>query len=686
MNILETITNKKVALYGLGTETERIISEWNDQYEIVGLLDGFKEEGEQFGYPILSLVDVAQMENIVIVVVARPGSCKAIAKRIGDVCRAKNIEVYDIRGNNLLQTKKVVYDFKALNGYKKSDLLALMQKAEAISFDLFDTLIMRSVSSLLDVIEIVEAKLVEQKILIPDFCNRRISAEKQLSYKYAPTLVEIYEQLLKESKIVSISAKELAELEYETDFSVLVARKDVVNLVKECNTLGKKVFITTDCYYCKEKIERIIEGFCQADVEDILVSCEYGTGKTDDLFDRLIEIAGTTGILHIGDDVASDNEAAQRHNIKSFKIYSGEELFDAAGGLGFVDHITSLSDRIRVGMFIAKVFNSPFQFEDKERRICIHSAEEIGFLFCAPIIMDFTYWFGEQVQENELRNIWFCARDGYLLKFLFEQIYPSMESKYFLTSRISAIRAGVMSEADIRYVDSMKYSGEVEESLWTRFGIDASKLCIEDIETGKEGLEKYTNIILANATDKRRNNLKYIERLSIQEGNIALFDFVAKGTSQMYLQKIVSREIMGLYFLQLEPEFMREKGLYIKPFYTEDERMDSAIFDNYYILETILTSPEPSVEEFDSEGNAIYAMETRNNRDIACFMRVQKGIKDYVEKYIQLCPKSERKINKKLDEKFLTLIHNVELLDDDFIKLKIEDPFFNRMTDILDVL
>lgn len=52
--------------------------------------------------------------------------------------------------------------------------------------------------------------------------------------------MEIYEQLLKESKIVSISAKELAELEYETDFSVLVARKDVVNLVKECNTLGKK--------------------------------------------------------------------------------------------------------------------------------------------------------------------------------------------------------------------------------------------------------------------------------------------------------------------------------------------------------------------------------------------------------------------------------------------------------------
>ena len=43
-------------------------------------------------------------------------------------------------------------------------------------------------------------------------------------------------------------------------------------------------------------------------------------------------------------------------------------------------------------------------------------------------------------------------------------------------------------------------------------------------------------------------------------------------------------------------------------------------------------------------------------------------------------------INKKLDEVFLTLIHNVEIRDKDFLSLTIEDPFFNRMTSITDVL
>ena len=110
------------------------------------------------------------------------------------------------------------------------------------------------------------------------------------------------------------------------------------------------------------------------------------------------------------------------------------------------------------------------------------------------------------------------------------------------------------------------------------------------------------------------------------------------------------------------------------------------IFDNYYILETLLTSPEASVDEFDEEGNPVFAKETRTDKDIACFMRAQDGIIEYVNKYISICPVSESSINKKLDEIFLTLVHNVEIRDKDFLSLTVEDPFFNRMTDITDVL
>ncbi len=59
---------------------------------------------------------------------------------------------------------------------------------------------------------------------------------------------------------------------------------------------------------------------------------------------------------------------------------------------------------------------------------------------------------------------------------------------------------------------------------------------------------------------------------------------------------------------------------------------------------------------------------------------------DYFKTYINLCPKTERIINRKLDEVFLKLIHEIKITDSDFLNLVVEDPFFNRMTNITDVL
>ena len=60
-------------------------------------------------------------------------------------------------------------------------------------------------------------------------------------------------------------------------------------------------------------------------------------------------------------------------------------------------------------------------------------------------------------------NIWFGARDGYLMRRLFRVMYPDVKTDYFLTSRVSAIRAGMFTDDDVAYVDGMKYSGTLED-------------------------------------------------------------------------------------------------------------------------------------------------------------------------------------------------------------------------------
>ena len=99
-----------------------------------------------------------------------------------------------------------------------------------------------------------------------------------------------------------------------------------------------------------------------------------------------------------------------------------------------------------------------------------------------------------------------------------------------------------------------------------------------------------------------------------------------------------------------------------------------------------MTSPMPSVKEFDVYGEPCYANETRRAEDIRCVQAVQEGIFDYFRTYRKLCQGMEGCVDKKLDEVFLSLIHKIAVLDKDFIGLKVEDPFFNRMTEVVDLM
>ena len=664
-----------ISLYGLGTETERFLTA-NPDVKIVGLLDGFRTDGEMFGYPILSLQQVIEKDVKLIIVIARPGSCKAIAKRIGDFCRENAIALFDVRGRDLLDVSAVSFDFKNVIGDNKQKLLDMIDAADVISFDLFDTLVMRKTKSYTDIFELIEYRLKERGIYITDFSKQRLFSEKELSKNAAPRLEQIYDHMLRCAGENTISVVELAELEWTIDFSLMTVRKTVKEIFLNAMSKGKKVVVTTDNYYSQKQIMQILDQFGLIGYDDLLVSCEYGTAKTQGLFAILKEQYKGENILHIGDDEYADIESAKNNGMKAFRLYSASDLFDALGGLGIEDEMVSLSDCVKVGFFLANIFNDPFWFEDEERRLFAKDAADLGYLFCAPMITDFTLWLRENVGKQGYENILFGARDGYLIDQLYKMTESSERSLYFHTSRTAAIRAGMETQTDIEYVDSMKYSGTPEEALRVRFGI----------EVADAGSVDRAALILGKAKQQRENYQRYIEKQHISDGTMAFFDFVAKGTTQMYLQKLFSQHMKGFYFLQLEPEFMADKGLDIEPFYSDKEKDSSAIFDNYYILETILTAPYPQMLEMDTEGNPVFAAETRSEQDLKCFERAQNGIREYFKEYLRILPEEARGRNKKLDEKMLALVNRIQILDNDFLSLKVEDPFFGRMTDMRDVL
>lgn len=678
--IFQEYKDNSVALYGLGTETERVLEELEPEFHIVGLLDGFQEEGMMYGKPIISLSRVIEKQVKLIIVVARPGSCRAIAKRIGSFCAENQIELWDIRGKNLCEANRITYDFREQKGITKRELSEMLKTTDVVSIDLFDTLIMRKVLLPSDVIELVNYKMEEQGIFIDKFCEKRLQCEKELAKQTAPTLEEIYYYMREKFPYEGITPKQLAHLEWLIDYDLVLPRKEMCELIAGVYKQGKKVYIVSDTFYTKEQLMKMLEKCQMTSFTDILASCEYKTGKTQELFTQLKTVIQNQKCIHIGDDVTADIEGAQKQGILPCRIYSALDLLEMIGYLGLWDYADSFSTRIKMGLFVAGIFNSPFQFETAEKKLAVKDAYEIGYLFFAPIISDFVIWFNSRVEKNNVKNIWFGARDGYLIKSLYDILLPQNSAVYFLTSRMSAIRAGIEDENDIKYVAGMKYSGTLQGQLKERFGIEK-----EEVELENCSLMDFSTEIIHKAACNRQNYQTYINTLHLQKGDIAFFDFVAKGTSQMYVSRLVDKHIKGLYFLQLEKEYMKEKGLDIQAFYENDEKHASSIYENYYILETVLTSPMPSVLEFDEEGNACYAKETRKKKDIECFQKVQQGIVEYFKVYVEICPNLDE-IDKKADEIFLDLIHKITIGDKDFLELKVEDPFFNRMTDMRDLI
>ena len=679
MNLSELkvrIGDSKIALYGLGTETERFLDEHRDKLNVIGLLDSFRTDGEMYGYPIIPIETLPENNVRFIIVIARPGSCKAIAKRIGDFCRENDIALFDIRGKDLLDISPVTYNFKNVNGSTRKELLNKIENADVISFDLFDTLVMRKTSVYTDVFDILDNRLQEKGIDIPEFSRKRLFSEKELSKKQAPLLEEIYDFLLIDAGVSSIKARELSDMEWNLDATLMIERTAVTEIFRDCISKGKKVVITTDNYYSKGQVAGILERFGLTGYDELLVSCEYHTSKTQNLYEILKGKYKGLRILHVGDDEYADIEKAVEHGIDTYRLFSAAGLFDALGGLDVEPEIRGISDHIKLGLFIARIFNNPFCFEDEAQRVAINDASDIGYLFCAPMITDFVLWMKASTEEQEYSQILFGARDGYLIEKLYKKLESTGKYYYFLTSRTAAIRAGIDTQEDIDYVDSMKYSGTTQEALRARFGIE-----VEDVNA-----IDCNSLILNNSKKQRENYHKYIKKLGVGEENLAFFDFVAKGTTQMYLQKLFSQHLKGFYFLQLEPEFMKDKGLDIEPFYSDEEKNTSAIFENYYILETMLTAPYPQMVEMDDDGNPVFAKETRSEQNLQVFERTQQGIIEFFEDYLRILPDSSRTVNKKLDEKLLALVNKVQILDKEFLSLKVEDPFFGRMTDIKDIL
>lgn len=631
--------DKKIAIYGLGKNTEIIINHY-PKFNIVCLLDGYRTDGMLYKVPIYSLEQAVSKGIECIIIIARANSAKIILKRIESVCRDASVSIYDIHGQNMLENNSA---FRADDPYFNvgyEHLKKEIEKYDAVSFDIFDTLVTRKTLYPEDIFELVEAKSG-----IEGFAKIRIQAEREVNREKAATLKEIYTEVRKMLSLSEEQERELKETEIAIEQESIFPRADMVSLYQYAKDQGKEVSLISDMYLDKHSIELLLTKCKISGYDHLYISCEKGKTKTTGLFELYKTEVNSNSYLHIGDDADSDKDFAKMNGITSFRILKPRDMAEKSSYRDFLDIPQNLFERIMLGMVISKVFNSPFALYKSKGRPVVSNGTDLGYVFMGSVMTAFVFWM-IGITADRYDKILFAARDGYLVKKMYEIVSAHIrcgsipKACYFYTSRNAALSAGIADEEDLRYVSGVAFAGEPDEILKKRFYInDKEILDAEPGESAEHYCFRHKKTIMEKSAELRENYRKYIRNSGIKDSErIVFFDLVSSGSCQMGLQTIMDREIPGIYFIHVMESSRKKAGLKIESFIETGLLLElkSYMALNYEPIEGITAPHEPTILRFDSDGKPIFGENDRSAEEIAYVDEVQSGILDFCAEFANI--------------------------------------------------
>lgn len=643
-----------ILLYGFGRNTEGIIK-LTDGYTIVGILGPTKTSGELYGKRILSLEEAAQMSSR-IVIVASESSKRIIFRCIHKFAEAHNMVIHDITGKELQETSDS-YDQSSLDEWNHSwdDLQKAIAEHDVISFDIFDTLLARYVLRPRDVFALIEWETEEAlKRHIP-FETIRTEAER--SCAYGATIDDIYEKICQEG-ISREQCQRWREQELTLERKLTFPRKRIVKALQYAHALNKQIILTSDMYLPKRDMEPLLASHGIKGYDTLLISCEEKAQKSDGtLYIRLKQLSKGS-ILHIGDNQASDVQAARSMGIDSWHVWSGYDLFMVSSlSELLVERMSALGDRLALGLVCAKLFDDPFALHETKGRVTVSTPEQMGYSFIGPWALGFMQWAARQIDELGIEQFIYPSRDG----FLFYQIGQIMQKHgymanvdqvYIKASRRALSVASIQSEDDLPLaLSTQRYRGTNGEMLKNRFGVKPKAFNpahaneAGSVEESIAYLKNYMPEIFKEASFERKNYQAYLKHHNIiNDKKAAIFDFVARGTVQYYLEKQINKQLIGLYCATIDhPNQMFPENKHVYAAFGNGELYSKyssggLMLQVMEMMETILVDGENTLKFIDTDGNPV--LDTYES-SYECAMAVQKSACTFIQKYLSLFPRSQ---------------------------------------------
>jgi len=442
-------------------------------------------------------------------------------------------------------------------------------KTKLVSFDIFDTLLLRLCRTPIDIFGMVYRKrtdLFPEGFTEEDWISLRVYCEKKarkihsnLNNNYEITLDDIYNSI----PYFFDKKEEIKALECETEIENCFLNREIYDLLVELYDDGKIVVLTSDMYLPENIIKNMLikSGVDQKYISNIYISCEKGCSKRFKelyikiLSDYLIEPAD---MIHIGDNCESDVAAASQLGIST----------------------------VHYGLISEANFRFPYLLLEKEAynfvdgdsyasRIIVASDKcdfwyQTGAMIMGPFMTYFSLWLVKVAHESSINTIRPMMREGEFLTKIIKKASDYM--KYGLdveplyVSRFVLYKAlfGEITKKEIEYLFSTNglILGEVLDifkvkDLASEFGnyFTTDVVNLHQIWYKNECLYDYllewlcTDEIIKTIRERNvtsaDNIIQYFDQVIGLKNNAITVDIGWRGSLQNAIDRILDRAFIG---------------------------------------------------------------------------------------------------------------------------------------------
>lgn len=535
--------------------------------------------------------------------------------------------------------------------YERESVNNVVEKLSAydiISFDIFDTLILRPFETPDDLFGVLALEMGR-----PDFKDIRLSADRAMRIltNKPNNEINLYDTYRYIEEVYKINADKWSRREIELEKEFCYANSYMKEIYDKLIANGKTVIATSDMYLPGGILTELLHGCGYTEIKKVFVSCDYTCCKATGQLQRIVQkfCGQDKRYIQVGDNYISDIQGSESCG---WGTYYYENINQRGAQYRPVTHKT-LARSIYCGIVNAELHAAPKT---------LAKYYEFGFVYGGFLVCGYCEWLNRLAKSEGIDKFLFISRDGDIISKVYNKFYKEVDNAYILASRFALFQAGFEEHFQLFWDNVIQFrQGQTLGTLFretdlsflterlTQYGLSSTDVFrVSNYEVLKGMLYAERETIAEHFKPNRAAALEYIAGFLDGYKKVCLVDVGWTGTGPLILSDLIAAthpETSAVTaLLATRDVFVSEERLiagtmhcYLYSMFQNRDLIPPNLTVSSTVIELIFSAPHPSMLQYTWEDGApAFIFEDGYEDNYAATREIQRGILQFAKIYNQI--------------------------------------------------